>query len=649
MTAFLDPPLVARHGQKLKVLATCRISGDNQDVKALGDQEALYRRWLKEHTELPYDMEVIAGRGSGELLDREQYLLAIEKVESRQYDLFLTEDLGRICRRVHAHIFCETCEDSDTRLIAINDHVDTGREDWRLSSFFAVMRHEAYNKDTSNRIRRTLRNRFSNGGVFQCEIYGYIKPPGAKGEADVRKDTAAEDIYKEWFRRLESGGTYAEVADWLNEKRISTGSYCRSKTWTGTMVGRVTHNPILKGVRVRNNKMSRRVNKTGRRHAVKAPPEERLERYCPHLAFFEASYYDRVVRIADRRNAKYRRRGTNGIDPRKDVPKKRTVWPGQHLRCGICGRLYYWTGVASARHMMCSGSHNYRCWNSIAVNGALTARKLSTAILNAIQELPEYDDVLLARVRKNVQAASGVRAARKEERARRQQEVDQQITRVTAAIADMDNSRALQEKLRALEAERDQLEAEADADALEETAANDISLPPIDEIKRVAAEVFPKLATQDPQAGRLIQRLIPELRVYPYRLCDGGTVVLRAHLTLNLASLVPAGAALEGLSGALCRELVVDLFEPPQREAYREQVVALRAQGLSEREVARRLGITVTAAQRAAALARRMQELGISDPYQPIHEPPADYGKLRRHRHPRYHFEPLDRDSSDNS
>lgn len=191
MPAFLDPLLVPRNGRNLKVLATCRISGDNQDAKSLADQEALYRRWLKEHTELPYDMEVLAGRGSGECLDREEYLLAIEKVESRQFDLFLAEDLGRICRRVHAHIFCETCEDSDTRLIAINDHVDTSREDWRLSSFFAVMRHETYNKDTANRIRRTLRNRFSQGGVFQCEIYGYIKPPGAKGEADVRKDPAA--------------------------------------------------------------------------------------------------------------------------------------------------------------------------------------------------------------------------------------------------------------------------------------------------------------------------------------------------------------------------------------------------------------------------------------------------------------------------
>jgi hypothetical protein len=345
MTAFLDPPLVPRNGRTLKVLATCRISGDNQDVKSLADQEALYRRWLVEHTELTYEMDVIAGRGSGECLDRVEYDLAIEKVESQQFDLFLCEDLGRICRRVHAHLFCELCEDKGTRLIAINDHVDTGREDWGLCSFFAVMRHETYNKDTAKRIRRTLRHRFSQGGVFQCEIYGYIKPPGAQGEADVRKDLAAEPIYHEWFRRLENGGTYAEIADWLNDQHIPTGRHSRSRRWSVAMVSRITHNPILKGLRERNNKISRRVNKTGRRRCVKAPPEERLERHCPHLAFFEPAYYDRVIRIIDQRNAKYRRRGINGIDQRKDVPKKRTAWPGQHP--GVHGSQ--WPGVRLPR------------------------------------------------------------------------------------------------------------------------------------------------------------------------------------------------------------------------------------------------------------------------------------------------------------
>jgi hypothetical protein len=54
--------------------------------------------------------------------------------------LVICEDLGRVCRRMHAHLFCESCEDADTRLVALNDSIDTEREDWQLNSFFTTMR-----------------------------------------------------------------------------------------------------------------------------------------------------------------------------------------------------------------------------------------------------------------------------------------------------------------------------------------------------------------------------------------------------------------------------------------------------------------------------------------------------------------------------
>ena len=75
-----------------------------------------------------------------------------------------------------------------------------------------------YNADTAKRIRRSLRNRFSNGGIVQFIIYGYIKPPGSKSDADLRKDPEAEPIIEEIVRQLEDGATYGQVADWLNAR-----------------------------------------------------------------------------------------------------------------------------------------------------------------------------------------------------------------------------------------------------------------------------------------------------------------------------------------------------------------------------------------------------------------------------------------------
>jgi site-specific DNA recombinase len=177
MTSSLHPPLRPRSGNVLHVLGIVRVSKADKDrpkdkvdrsrhdEPSLEDQSALLRDWLLKSYGKAYQLDIIGSTGSGEFLEREESARANAAVESGRYDLVLTEDLGRIFRRVHAFLYCELCEDIDTRLIALNDGVDTGRDDWRSAAIFAVMRHEMYNRDTAARIRRTLRNRFTQGGV----------------------------------------------------------------------------------------------------------------------------------------------------------------------------------------------------------------------------------------------------------------------------------------------------------------------------------------------------------------------------------------------------------------------------------------------------------------------------------------------------
>jgi hypothetical protein len=62
---------------------------------------------------------------------------AENEVGTRTYDLVLAEDMGRIFRRVHAQLFCESCEDCDTRLIALNNHIDTAQDNWRVFKKFS--------------------------------------------------------------------------------------------------------------------------------------------------------------------------------------------------------------------------------------------------------------------------------------------------------------------------------------------------------------------------------------------------------------------------------------------------------------------------------------------------------------------------------
>lgn len=638
MRSVIDPPLVPKQGNVLKVLGITRVSKAKDGATSNADQHALLERWLNDHAGMPFELTTIAGEGSGEVLDRTELLQAAEMVESGVYDVVLHEDLGRVSRRMYAFTFCELCEDHDARLIAINDHVDTGSPDWRLNAFFAVMRHETYNRDTAARIRRSLRNRFLQGGVIQYVVYGYIKPAGAKSDAELQKDPAAEPIYAEWFRRLANGATYAEIADWLNELAIPVGPFCRQTEWTRRMVRRLTHNPILKGVRERNRKVARRINKTGRRRSVDAAPEELLERHCPHLAFIETELYDLVIQQLRRRNEK-NTRVKDGLDPLKNRPRKRTVWPGQHLICGICGRKLYYGGHGQSHRLLCSGANDYRCWNAISVDGPHAARKLSETILNEIRRLPDFDASLVREIETEMQAQHEGRRERLESLKYDAIKVERELSNLCAAIREAGSSTTLIAELRELENRRESIQAEQRS--LEKPIKPQLSLPPIEEIRSLALDAVGKLAIESQEFSRLMRLLIERIVIIPVRLIDGGHIGSRAQFELNLTPLVPGLAECPKMDLSLSKHVEVDLFDPPQRETFREEVVELTATGMPQRQIAATVGITLPAVQYAMRLQRLMDTQGCISPYIPVLKPPSDYNKLRRHLHPRFRFVPL--------
>jgi site-specific DNA recombinase len=131
-----------------------------------------------------------------------------------------------------------------------------------------------------------------------------------------------------------------------------------------------------------------------------------------------------------------------------------------------------------------------------------------------------------------------------------------------------------------------------------------------------------------------------KIHVWPFRSIDGGHIVLRAKFRFTLASLLSEKRLRDVLQTPLERIVTLDLFEPTQRIRHREQIMEIR-KNRTEREAAAAAGITTTAANHAARLGRLMQQQGLSDPYVLVTKPPADYSMLRRHKHHRFHFEPL--------
>ncbi|MDP6720723.1 MAG: recombinase family protein, partial [Pirellulaceae bacterium] len=324
----IDPPFNPRNAHTLRVIGIERISTDRQDAASLEDQKALLETFVRDRYDVAVEFVHIATRGSGEWLDRDELIELREFVTTRNFDLVVAEDLGRIMRDLEALMICGHCIDHGTRLIAINDYLDTARPDWEDSAIFAAWRHKKYNHDTANRIKQRLANRFDNGGTLPLPVAGYIKKPGAKTDDALVKDPTATPIIQEVAQRLLRGASFSEIADWLNEIGFDTGLYCRNDHWDCRMVGRWIRNPLLHGERQRNNRHTQKHYGTGRRRSVPAPPEMIRRRKCPHLAHLSPEVHLRLLRYLDRRNSKYRRSDSRDRDPLLDRPKKRTIWPG---------------------------------------------------------------------------------------------------------------------------------------------------------------------------------------------------------------------------------------------------------------------------------------------------------------------------------
>ncbi|MFQ3652556.1 MAG: hypothetical protein SNJ75_19745 [Gemmataceae bacterium] len=100
---------------------------------------------------------------------------------------------------------------------------------------------------------------------------------------------------------------------------------------------------------------------------------------------------------------------------------------------------------------------------------------------------------------------------------------------------------------------------------MKQEPADDFILPTLIEIKKQARESLEGFSVDQLKFERLMKRQVSRLRVFPYQLCDGGAIVLRARLTLDLTPLLRFADLVEEAMDYLKNDLTVDLFNPPQR------------------------------------------------------------------------------------
>jgi site-specific DNA recombinase len=646
-----DEELKPRNGHTLVVCIVARISGcRNQKELSLEDQEDHAKEVVAEMCEGPVEFRTISTKGKGERLDRPELAEIEEAFRSRQIDLCVMEDVGRMVRGSDASRLWGVGVDHGVRCIAPNDCCDTNDETWEADLMNACADHVSYNAHTSKRIKHKKMNRFKKfGGATPCETYGYIKPLDAKTFDDWRKDDTATPYIQEGLRRLKSTLNCSAVADWFNEQGVPVGTYCgrrgrKLKKWTGAMVRRYYRNTILKGQPGRGFRHTVKHHQSGRRMSV-PNPKGPVFRECPHLAHVDPVEFDEVNALLAAKNDKYHHKLVDGVDPLWRTSRKRTVFPGQHACCWYCGHRYVWGGNGVAENLMCSGSRQWQCWNSFGFDGRLAVGRIVSAITAELDQLPGFEDQFAEIVRRAQQHCCGGLEESWRQLLGEETSLADRREKFTAAIADFGPSSMLHTEMIRIETQEKDLMRRRHR--LLQLRDKRLELPEsLGELRQRLQDTFLQLTVDSPEFGNLMRQLVPEFHVYLVRLVDGGHPLPRARIKLALHGIVPDAPLVPEIGGLLTRELTLDLFErPPQRERIRTEAVRLAADGVTQRQIAARLTEEkpkLPAVQKALVLDRKIMELGLASPYVLVTEPPEDYPKLRRHKNTNYSFQPCE-------
>jgi hypothetical protein len=211
------------------------------------------------------------------------------------------------------------------------------------------------------------------------------------------------------------------------------------------------------------------------------------------------------------------------------------------------------------------------------------------------------------------------------------------VTNLVLEIANHSNNEIMRSQIQEFQRQLDQ---KHDQRLNLKEQSREIDIPSLAQIRAEMESLLQEPDLADPELSRTLHRMIPRLEFYPVQLCDGGAIKLRATVTLHLDALIPDAAKCRVPESVTVHTFEVDLFDVPMHEKIRMDVVQLKALKWKERDIASHLQTHQATVQRAMSLHRRILELGLTDPYIRLLEPPATNCKFRRHLHKRYSFKP---------
>lgn len=355
--------------QSVKITALyCRLSQEDLQVGESGsiqNQRMILQKYAEEH-HFPNIKFFIDDGVSGVSFEREGLQSMLREVEAGHVATVITKDLSRLGRN-----YLKTGElieiifpEYEVRYIAINDGVDTARDD----NEFTPLRNwfnEFYARDTSKKIRAVKQAKAQKGERVNGECpYGYLIDPDDKNHLIPDPETAP--VVKQIFALYVKGERLCAIQSWLADNRVLTVGALRFKRTGQTRYYHASLTPYswpdktIYDILARQEYLGHTI--TGKSYKVsykskktkKNPEEKRYFFPDTHEALID----EETFALAQKRLAtRHRPSKTEGID----------LFSGL-LFCGDCGhKMYLQQGVNIPER-----KYAYTCGNYRSRPGTLT-------------------------------------------------------------------------------------------------------------------------------------------------------------------------------------------------------------------------------------------------------------------------------------
>jgi hypothetical protein len=630
----LSKPLVSKNPDGvLRVVLPGRISQPSQDEESIDSQHLDAEGWLlRVHKDKPVKLTPLGEQASGWLADRATMLQAMAIIEAGECDLVLVGELREIYRNPGFQWkFVYDCLDNDTRFIAVHDCIDTTEESWEVMMHAAALRHGLEVPTTRRRVRRKATYSFSKGGMVAKIKFGYARlsreeaASGKFGPVGLRIAKLGKwtPLILEMRRRILAGITAEAVSDWLIAEGIDPGPY--AERWSGRLVLDLLTDPILSGQRRFRRTISKMIYRTGK-HKTRPNPEAPQEEVYTELAHMtKEEQQDLLDYLAARRGPNRAAQKCGRKSPLWNVPRSRSIWPGQSARCPACYGLMYRYGVYLKCQNAVPGGPK-TCWNHVLVEIDMVHKKVIPAVIRFLDRAP--------RARTEIAVIAWMQYQRDcRQRQRSTGDLDavivdlmEQEKNLSAAIAKRGGLDSLlellanvQDRLKSTRAERERLtNRKTDLGAYQSAKA----------IEDRFAEVVPRMAAASREFADLLRRLITRFMIHPVQALDTPQVRPRAELTMSTAAWTPSGEQ------PLEEVVTIDLFEPPAHIRFLDKCLqaAQEHPEATLREIAQIVGIGYMTVKRARDYVQLMKQAEASDPYRVLTSPPSDASRWRSRR-----------------